>query len=70
KFSRFYDIVMLHTMEDTLVEIGQQQKCSNLVFIGQLSSKMLMTLSRDVMNVKEQGTFKGSKKCFRITSLK
>ncbi|MED6154532.1 hypothetical protein PIB30_113429, partial [Stylosanthes scabra] len=51
------------TMEDTLVEIGQQQKCSNLVFIGQLSSKMLMTLSRDVTNAKEQGTFQGSKKC-------
>ncbi|MED6153143.1 hypothetical protein PIB30_098758, partial [Stylosanthes scabra] len=30
-------------MEDTLVDIGQQQKCSNLVFIGQLSSKMLVT---------------------------
>ncbi|MED6167027.1 hypothetical protein PIB30_115152, partial [Stylosanthes scabra] len=54
------------TMENTLVDIGQQQKCSSLVFIGQLCSKMLMTLSRDVTNVKEQGIFRGSKKCLRI----
>ncbi|MED6139583.1 hypothetical protein PIB30_085257, partial [Stylosanthes scabra] len=59
RFSRLYGIVMFRTMEDTLVEIEQQQRCSNVVFIGQLSSMMLMTLSRNVTNVKKQGTFQG-----------
>ncbi|MED6153673.1 hypothetical protein PIB30_104404, partial [Stylosanthes scabra] len=40
KFMQSYGIVMHRTMEDTLAEIGQQQKSSKVVYIGQQSSRI------------------------------
>ncbi|MED6210996.1 hypothetical protein PIB30_069415, partial [Stylosanthes scabra] len=54
---KFYGIVMLRIMVDTLTEIEQPLKCSKVVFIGPLSLKMLMTLSRDVTNVMRDAHF-------------
>ena len=50
---RFYASVTLNLMEDTALEIELHTRYYNLVFIGLLSSKMLVSLSYLVMNVKE-----------------
>ena len=48
-----YGSVTLNPMEDTTLEIELHTRYYNLVFIGLLSSKMLVSLSYLVMNVKE-----------------
>ena len=49
----FYASVTLNLMEDTTLEIELHTRYYNLVFIGLLSSKMLVSLSYLVMNAKE-----------------
>ena len=51
--NRFYVSVTLNLMEDTTLEIELHTRYYNLVFIGLLSSKMLVSLSYLVMNVRE-----------------
>ena len=51
--NRFYASVTLNLMEDTTLEIELHTRYYNLVFIGILSSKMLVSLSYLVINVKE-----------------
>ena len=51
--NRSYASVTLNHMEDTKLEIELHIRYYNLVFIGLLSSKMLVSLSYHVMNVKE-----------------
>ena len=51
--NRSYASVTLNPMEDTMLEIELHTRYYNLVFIGLLSSKMLVSLSYLVMNVKE-----------------
>ncbi|MED6141674.1 hypothetical protein PIB30_105785, partial [Stylosanthes scabra] len=63
--AEFYGIVTLQIMVDTLAEIEQRLKCSNVVFIGPRSLKMLVTLSRDVTNAKGLETSQGNKRCLR-----
>ena len=51
--NRSYASVTLNHMEDTKPEIELHIRYCNLVFIGLLSSRMLVSLSCLVMNVKE-----------------
>ena len=48
-----YQSVALNLMEDTMLEIELHTRYYNLVFIGLHSSKMLVSLSYLVTNVKE-----------------
>ena len=61
--NRSYASVTLNHMEDTTLEIELHTRYYNLVFIGLLSSKMLVSLSYLVMNVKESVTLVDVKKC-------
>ena len=61
--NRFYASVTLNPMEDTTLEIELHTRYYNLVFIGLLSSKMLVSLSYLVMNVKELVILVDIKKC-------
>ncbi|MED6117374.1 hypothetical protein PIB30_109429, partial [Stylosanthes scabra] len=49
-----YGIVMVLTMVDTSMEIGQQQRSYKVVSIGLHSSKMHSILLRSVIDAKEQ----------------
>ena len=51
--NRSYASATPKLMEDTMLEIELHTRYYNLVFIGLLSSKMLVSLSYLVMNVKE-----------------
>ena len=55
--------VTLNHMEDTTLEIELHIRYCNLVFIGLLSSKMPVSLSCLVMNVKELVTLVDVRKC-------
>ena len=61
--NRFYASVTLNPMEDTTLEIELHIRYCNPVFIGLLSSRMLVSLSYLVMNVKELVTLVDIKKC-------
>ena len=61
--NRSYANVTPKLMEDTMLEIGLHIRYCNLVFIGLLSSKMLISLSYLVMNVKELVILVDVKKC-------
>ena len=61
--NKSYASVTLNPMEDTTLEIELHTRYYNLVFIGLLSSKMLVSLSYLVMNVKEWVTLVDVKKC-------
>ena len=50
--NKSYASVTLNPMEDTTLEIELHTRYYNLVFIGLLFSKMLVSLSYIVMNVK------------------
>ena len=58
-----YASVTPRLMEDTMLEIELHTRYCNLVFIGLLSSKMLVSLSYLVMNVKELVILLDVKKC-------
>ena len=60
---RFYESVTPNLMGDTTLEIELHTRYYNLVFIGLLSSKMLVSLSYHLMNVKEYVTLVDVKKC-------
>ncbi|MED6154422.1 hypothetical protein PIB30_112304, partial [Stylosanthes scabra] len=49
-----YGIVMVSTMVDTSMEIGQLQRSYKVVSIGLHSSKMRSNLLRSVIDAKEQ----------------
>ena len=51
--NRSYASVTLKLMEDTMLEIELHIRYCNLVFIGLLSSRMPISLSYLVMNVRE-----------------
>ena len=51
--NKFYVSVTLNLMEGATLEIELHPRYYNLVFIGLLSSKMLVSLSYAVMNAKE-----------------
>ena len=51
--NKSYASVTLNLMEDTTLEIELHTRYYNLVFIGLFFSKMLVSLSCLVMNVKE-----------------
>ena len=51
--NRSYASVTLNPTEDTTLEIELHTRYYNLVFIGLLFSKMLISLSYLAMNVKE-----------------
>ena len=61
--NRSYASVTLRHMEDITREIELHIRYCNLVFIGLLSSKMLVSLSYLVMNVKELVILVDAKKC-------
>ena len=61
--NKSYASVTLNPMEDTTLEKELHTRYYNLVFIGLLSSKMLVSLSYLVMNVKEKVTLVDVKKC-------
>ena len=61
--NRSYASVTLNLMEDTTLEIELHTRYYNLIFIGLLSSKMLVSLSYLVMNVKELVILVDFKKC-------
>ena len=61
--NRSYASVTPKLMEDTMLEIELHIRYCNLVFIGLLSSKMLVSLSYLVMNVKELVILVDVKKC-------
>ena len=61
--NRSYASVTPRLMEDTTLEIELHIRYCNLVFIGLLSSKMLVSLSYLVMNVKELVILVDVKKC-------
>ena len=61
--NRSYASATLNLMEDTMLEIELHTRYYNLVFIGLLSSKMLVSLSYLVMNVKELVILVDVKKC-------
>ena len=61
--NRSHASVTLNHMEDTTLEIELHIRYYNLVFIGLLSSKMLVSLSYLVMNVKELVILVDIKKC-------
>ena len=61
--NKSYASVTLNPMDDTTLEIELHTRYYNLVFIGLLSSKMLVSLSYLVMNVKESVILVDVKKC-------
>ena len=61
--NRSYASVTPNHMEDTTLEIELHIRYCNPVFIGLLSSKMLVSLSCLVMNVKELVILVDVKKC-------
>ena len=61
--NRSYASVTPNHMEDTTLEMEQHIRYCNPVFIGLLSSKMPVSLSCLVMNVKELVTLVDVKKC-------
>ena len=61
--NRSYATVTLRLTEDTMLEIELHIRYYNPVFIGLLSSKMLVSLSCLVMNVKELVILVDIKKC-------
>ena len=61
--NRSYTSVTLNHMEDITLEIELHIRYYNLVFIGPLSSKMPVSLSYLVMNVKELVILVDVKKC-------
>ena len=61
--NRSYASVTLRLMEDTTLEIELHIRYCNLVFIGLLSSKMPVSLSCLVINVKELVILVDVKKC-------
>ena len=61
--NRSYASVTPRLMEDTTLEIELHIRYCNPVFIGILSSKMLISLSCLVMNVKELVILVDDKKC-------
>ena len=61
--NRSYASVTLNHMEETTLEIELHIRYCNPVFIGLLSSKMLVSLSYLVMNVKELVILVDVKKC-------
>ena len=61
--NRSYASVTLRLMEDTTLEIELHIRYCNLVFIGLLSSRMLVSLFCLVMNVKELVILVDVKKC-------
>ena len=61
--NRSYASVTPRLMEDTTLEIELHIRYCNPVFIGLLSSRMLLSLSYLVMNVKELVTLVDVKKC-------
>ena len=61
--NRSYTSVTLKLMEDTMLEIELHIRYCNLVFIGLLSSRMPVSLSCLVMNVKELVILVDVKKC-------
>ena len=61
--NKSYASVTLKLMEDTMQEIELLTRYCNLVFIGLLSSKMPISLSCLVMNVKELVILVDIKKC-------
>ena len=61
--NRSYASVTPRLMEDTMQEIELHIRYCNPVFIGLLSSRMLVSLSCLVMNVKELVTLVDVKKC-------
>ena len=61
--NRSYASATPKPMEDTTLEIELHIRYCNLVFIGLLSSKMLVSLSYLVMNVKELVILVDVKKC-------
>ena len=61
--NRSYTSVTPKLMEDTMLEIELHIRYCNLVFIGLLSSRMLVSLSYLVMNVKELVILVDVKKC-------
>ena len=61
--NRFYASVTPRLMEDTTLEIELHIRYCNPVFIGLLSSKMPVSLSYLVMNVKELVILVDVKKC-------
>ena len=61
--NRSYASVTPRLMEDTMLEIELHISYCNPVFIGLLSSKMLVSLSYFVMNVKELAILVDVKKC-------
>ena len=61
--NRSYASVTLRLMEDTMVETELHIRYCNLVFIGLLSSRMPVSLSYLVMNVKELVILVAVKKC-------
>ena len=60
---RSYASVTPKLMEDTMLEIELHIRYCNLVFIGPLSSKMPISLSYLVMNVKELVILVDVEKC-------
>src|ERR687897_1747467 len=67
--NRSYASVIPSLMEDTTLEIELHIRYCNLVFIGLLSSRMPVSLSCLVMNVKELVILVDVKKCLRIILL-
>ena len=61
--NRSYASVTPKLMEDTMLEIELHTRYCNLVFIGLLSSRMPVSLSYLVMNVKELVILVDVKKC-------
>ena len=61
--NRSYAGVTSKLMEDTMLEIELHIRYCNLVFIGLLSSRMLVSFSYLVMNVKELVILVDVKKC-------
>ena len=61
--NRSYASFTMNHMEDTTLEIELHIRYCNPVFIGLLSSKMLVSLSYFVMNVKELAILVDVKKC-------
>ena len=61
--NRSYASVILRLTEDTMLEIDLHTRYYNLVFICLLSSRMLVSMSCLVMNVKELVILVDVKKC-------
>src|SRR3989337_147850 len=67
--NRSYASVTPRLTEDTMLEIELHTRYYNLVSIGLLFSRMLVSLSCLVMNVKELVTLVDVRKCLRIIHL-